>query len=148
MKKSVRKTAGSNHRVPVKRSASQYVATISPKMSREWDDIAEWMGGVSVDWLIHEALETELRCLNEDKTFRGDMRENYMRDKHHGVKVPLALERVGSATKHAEPLTLDRKTWRRAQVLAKRDGVNVDVLYGRLIEREHSRVFDKKGGAL
>lgn len=45
------------------------------------------------------------------------------------------------------PVTLDRKTARRAQTLAKQDGVHLNVLYGRLIEREHARVFDKKGGA-
>lgn len=39
------------------------------------------------------------------------------------------------------PLTIDRKTARRAQALAKQDGIQVDVLYGRLIEREHARVF-------
>lgn len=79
-----------------KRSAFSYVATLSPKMSREWDDIAAWMGGVDVGWLIHTALETEIRCLNEDKTFRGDLRENYMIDKTNGVKVPLRLEREGA----------------------------------------------------
>ena len=65
-------------------------------MSRDLDKIAEWMGNVDVGWLIHTALETEIRCLNDDKSFRGDVRENYMIDKTNGVKVPLKLERTGA----------------------------------------------------
>jgi len=65
-------------------------------MSRDLDKIAEWMGNVDVGWLIHAALETEIRCLNGDKSFRGDVRENYMIDKTNGVKVPLKLERTGA----------------------------------------------------
>jgi hypothetical protein len=46
MRKSV--TTAASNRVAGKRSRQSYTVTLSPKMSRELDEIAEWMGNVDV----------------------------------------------------------------------------------------------------
>jgi hypothetical protein len=53
-------------------------------------------GQCGCGWLIHDALKCELESLNDDRSYRGDVRENYMIDKTNGVKVPLKLERTGA----------------------------------------------------
>ena len=73
-------------------SGPVYTITLTPAMSDEWDEMAEWVG-VPVEFMLYDTISSELRTLRDDSDYRKDTRNLWLEKKREGFKVPVRVKK-------------------------------------------------------